>query len=171
VPWRKRRADHRHHADSIDVAEDRERFQKLIKRLKLLQPPNATARAADEAIKLAEKIGYPLVVRPSYVLGGRAMQIVHTREELETYMRERCACRGFAGFARPLPERRHRSGRGRGERRQDRDHRWHHGAYRGSRRALRRLGLLLPPYSLSKKIQDELRRQTVQMAKALKVVA
>ena len=74
--------------ESIDVAEDRERFQKLVKKLKLLQPANATARTTEAAVKLAEKIGYPLVVRPSYVLGGRAMEIVHAREDLERYMRE-----------------------------------------------------------------------------------
>ncbi|MBY0438115.1 MAG: carbamoyl-phosphate synthase large subunit, partial [Burkholderiales bacterium] len=74
--------------DSIDVAEDRERFQKLIHKLKLKQPPNRTARSAQKAIALAEEIGYPLVVRPSYVLGGRAMEIVHRQADLERYMRE-----------------------------------------------------------------------------------
>jgi len=103
--------------ESIDVAEDRERFQKLIKKLKLLQPPNATARTAQEAVKLADKIGYPLVVRPSYVLGGRAMEIVHAREDLDG-SRCRCHLRRQAG----------------------RDRR-HHGAHRGSRRAFRRFGL------------------------------
>ena len=74
--------------DSIDVAEDRERFQKLIHKLKLKQPPNRTARSAQKALALASEIGYPLVVRPSYVLGGRAMEIVHEQTELERYMRE-----------------------------------------------------------------------------------
>ena len=74
--------------DMIDAAEDRERFQKLLHQLKLRQPPNRTARAEDEALKLAEEIGYPLVVRPSYVLGGRAMEIVHDGRDLERYMRE-----------------------------------------------------------------------------------
>jgi len=157
--------------ESIDIAEDRERFQKLIKKLKLLQPPNATARTADEAFKLAEKIGYPLVVRPSYVLGGRAMQIVHTRDELETYMREAvrvsedspvlldrflndatevdvdCVSDGknvvIGGIMEHIEEA---------------------GVHSGDS------ACSLPPYSLSKKLQDELRRQTVQMAKALKVV-
>lgn len=74
--------------ESIDIAEDRERFQKLINKLGLLQPPNRTARTEDEAIRLAQEIGYPLVVRPSYVLGGRAMEIVHEQRDLERYMRE-----------------------------------------------------------------------------------
>ena len=72
--------------DAIDLAEDRERFQKLIDRLGLLQPPNRTARSAQEADALADQVGYPLVVRPSYVLGGRAMEIVHSRHELADYM-------------------------------------------------------------------------------------
>ncbi|NVK31366.1 MAG: carbamoyl-phosphate synthase large subunit, partial [Gammaproteobacteria bacterium] len=74
--------------DSIDWAEDRERFQALVEELGLLQPPNRLARAADQATALAEEIGYPLVVRPSYVLGGRAMEIVHDEQDLQRYMRE-----------------------------------------------------------------------------------
>lgn len=74
--------------DSIDAAEDRGRFQHLLQNLGLHQPPNRTARTEEEAIRLADEIGYPLVVRPSYVLGGRAMDIVHDRSELERYMRE-----------------------------------------------------------------------------------
>jgi carbamoyl-phosphate synthase large subunit len=74
--------------DSIDLAEDRERFQNLIQELGLRQPPNRTARTPDEALKLADEIGYPLVVRPSYVLGGRAMEIVYNHEELNTYMKK-----------------------------------------------------------------------------------
>ena len=74
--------------DSIDAAEDRERFQHLLQNLGLHQPPNRTARTEEEAIRMADEIGYPLVVRPSYVLGGRAMDIVHERSELERYMRE-----------------------------------------------------------------------------------
>jgi len=74
--------------DSIDIAEDRERFQQLLQRLQLLQPPNRTARNEADALRLAEQIGYPLVVRPSYVLGGRAMEIVHEARDLERYMRE-----------------------------------------------------------------------------------
>ena len=74
--------------DAIDRAEDRERFQQLVERLKLKQPPNRTAVAAEESVQLAAEIGYPLVVRPSYVLGGRAMEIVHNDEDLKRYMRD-----------------------------------------------------------------------------------
>ncbi|MEO6227702.1 MAG: carbamoyl-phosphate synthase large subunit [Thermomonas sp.] len=74
--------------ESIDLAEDRERFQKLVTELGLLQPPNRTARSEDEALVHARDIGYPLVVRPSYVLGGRAMEVVHAEADLARYMRE-----------------------------------------------------------------------------------
>jgi carbamoyl-phosphate synthase large subunit len=74
--------------DSIDLAEDRERFQKLVDRLGLLQPPNGTAKSEKEALRIAQDIGYPLLVRPSYVLGGRAMQIVYDDEDLTRYMTE-----------------------------------------------------------------------------------
>src|SRR5690606_30320304 len=74
--------------DSIDLAEDRERFQQLIEQLGLRQPPNRTARSAEQALALAGEIGYPLVVRPSYVLGGRAMEIVHSDAELARYIRD-----------------------------------------------------------------------------------
>ncbi|MET1080445.1 MAG: carbamoyl-phosphate synthase large subunit [Pseudomonas sp.] len=74
--------------DAIDRAEDRERFQQMVERLNLRQPPNATVRSEEEAIRGANKIGYPLVVRPSYVLGGRAMEIVYEEEELKRYLRE-----------------------------------------------------------------------------------
>ncbi|MGB9108195.1 MAG: carbamoyl-phosphate synthase large subunit, partial [Telluria sp.] len=74
--------------DMIDAAEDRERFQQLLQKLGLRQPPNRTARTEEEALRLATEIGYPLVVRPSYVLGGRAMEIVHEQRDLERYMRE-----------------------------------------------------------------------------------
>ncbi len=73
--------------DSIDLAEDRERFQKLVDQLNFRQPPNCTARTPERAIELAESIGYPLVVRPSYVLGGRAMEIVYNHDDLRNYMR------------------------------------------------------------------------------------
>ena len=74
--------------DMIDAAEDRERFQKLLHTLDLRQPPNATARTEPEALEKAAALGYPLVVRPSYVLGGRAMEVVHEQRDLERYMRE-----------------------------------------------------------------------------------
>ena len=73
--------------DSIDLAEDRERFQKMIQKLNLKQPVNGTARSQEEAAKIADAIGFPLVVRPSYVLGGRAMEIVYNKENLERYMK------------------------------------------------------------------------------------
>ncbi len=73
--------------EAIHQAEDREHFQKLLQELGLLQSPNRTATSATQALQLAEEIGYPLVVRPSYVLGGRAMEIVHGRDDLERYMR------------------------------------------------------------------------------------
>jgi len=74
--------------DAIDRAEDRERFQQMIERLKLRQPPNAIVRSTEEALAAAAKLGFPLVVRPSYVLGGRAMEVVYKEEELKRYMRE-----------------------------------------------------------------------------------
>ncbi|MGV6825659.1 MAG: carbamoyl-phosphate synthase large subunit [bacterium] len=74
--------------DAIDAAEDRERFQQMINKLGILQPPNRTATDPDQATDLAEEIGYPLVVRPSYVLGGRAMEIVYNKDDLQRYMKE-----------------------------------------------------------------------------------
>ena len=156
--------------ESIDVAEDRERFQKLVKKLKLLQPANATARTTDAAVKLAEKIGYPLVVRPSYVLGGRAMEIVHAREDLERYMRE------AVKVSEDSPVLLDRFLSDAGEVDVDAicdgkeviiggimEHIEEAGVHSGDS------ACSLPPYSLSKKTQDELRRQTVALAKALKV--
>jgi carbamoyl-phosphate synthase large subunit len=75
-------------ADAIDYAEDRERFQKMVEKLGLLQPPNRVASTAEAALALANEVGYPLVVRPSYVLGGRAMEIVYSQDDLARYMRE-----------------------------------------------------------------------------------
>ncbi|MGB5166662.1 MAG: carbamoyl-phosphate synthase large subunit [Woeseiaceae bacterium] len=72
--------------DAIDLAEDRERFQQLVEALQLKQPPNKTARSKTEALQMGSEVGYPLVVRPSYVLGGRAMEIVHNDDDLEAYM-------------------------------------------------------------------------------------
>ena len=74
--------------DSIDLAEDRERFQQLLEACNLRQPPNRTARTPEAAVGHAAAIGYPLVVRPSYVLGGRAMKIVHDEDDLRRYMRD-----------------------------------------------------------------------------------
>jgi carbamoyl-phosphate synthase large subunit len=157
--------------DMIDCAEDRERFQALINDLKLTQPPNRTARTEVDALALAEEIGYPLVVRPSYVLGGRAMRIVHSREDLERYMREAvkvsndspvlldrflndaievdvdAVCDGQQVVIGGIME-----------------HIEQAGVHSGDS------ACSLPPYSLSKELQDELRRQTADMAKALKVV-
>src|SRR5690606_15446180 len=74
--------------DAIDLAEDRERFAALVEELGLKQPANGIARSREEAIEVAERIGYPVLIRPSYVLGGRAMEIVDTTAQLETYIRE-----------------------------------------------------------------------------------
>jgi carbamoyl-phosphate synthase large subunit len=156
--------------DAIDRAEDRERFQRLLNDLGLKQPPNRTARAPEEALRLAQEIGYPLVVRPSYVLGGRAMEIVHEQSQLERYMREAvkvsndspvlldrflndaleidvdAICDGedvlIGGIMQHVEQA---------------------GVHSGDS------ACSLPPYSLSKKLQDVLREQTMQMAKALGV--
>ena len=157
--------------DSIDIAEDRERFQKLLHELGLKQPPNRTARTEEAALQLAQEIGYPLVVRPSYVLGGRAMEIVHGDKDLERYMREAvkvsekspvlldrflddaievdvdCISDGTDVMIGGIME-----------------HIEQAGVHSGDS------ACSLPPYSLSKSLQDELRRQTTLMAKALKVV-
>ncbi|MDO9286683.1 MAG: carbamoyl-phosphate synthase large subunit, partial [Aquabacterium sp.] len=157
--------------DSIDIAEDRERFQKLLNDLGLKQPPNRIARTEESAIGRANEIGYPLVVRPSYVLGGRAMEIVHGDKDLERYMREAvrvsekspvlldrflddaievdvdCISDGSAVMIGGIME-----------------HIEQAGVHSGDS------ACSLPPYTLPKKLQDELRRQTTLMAQALKVV-
>jgi carbamoyl-phosphate synthase large subunit len=157
--------------DMIDCAEDRERFQKMLNDLQLKQPPNRTARNPEAAIALAQEIGYPLVVRPSYVLGGRAMEIVHEQRDLERYMREAvkvsndspvlldrflndaievdvdAVCDGEEVLIGGIME-----------------HIEQAGVHSGDS------ACSLPPFSLSKKLQDELRRQTVAMANALEVV-
>jgi len=157
--------------DAIDRAEDRERFQQMLQEIGLKQPPNRTARTPEEALRLALEIGYPLVVRPSYVLGGRAMEIVHEQAQLERYMREAvkvsnespvlldrflndalevdvdALCDGDDVIIGGIME-----------------HVEQAGVHSGDS------ACSLPPYSLSAEIQDELRRQTVQMAKALGVV-
>ena len=157
--------------DMIDAAEDRERFQKLLHELNLRQPPNRTARAEDEALKLADEIGYPLVVRPSYVLGGRAMEIVHDGRDLERYMREAvkvshdspvlldrflndaiecdvdCISDGEHVFIGGVME-----------------HIEQAGVHSGDS------ACSLPPYSLSDETVAEIKRQTAAMAKGLNVV-
>ena len=161
--------------DSIDMAEDRERFQALLHQIGLRQPPNRTARTEEQALALAHEIGYPLVVRPSYVLGGRAMEIVHGDKDLERYMREAvrvsekspvlldrflddaievdvdCISDGGDG-----PDSVMIGG--------IMEHVEQAGIHSGDS------ACSLPPYSLPKSLQDEMRRQTVLMARALKVV-
>ena len=129
--------------DAIDLAEDRERFQALLQQLDLRQPANGIARTGDEAVRVATEIGYPVVIRPSYVLGGRAMEIVHGRGRVDPLHHQRGA--GFrrqSGTDRFLPARRHR-GRCRchPRRRRRRAYRGHHGTYRGSRHSFRRFRL------------------------------
>ena len=127
----------------IDAAEDRERFQKLLHELKLRQPPNATARTEAEALEKAAALGYPLVVRPSYVLGGRAMEIVHEQRDLERYMREAVK----VSHDSPVLLDRFLNDAIECDvdclsRRQADLHRRRDGAHRAGRRAQRRLGLL-----------------------------
>ena len=156
--------------DSIDIAEDRERFQQLLVKLDLKQPPNRTARTEAQALACAEEIGYPLVVRPSYVLGGRAMEIVHDPRDLERYMREAvkvsnespvlldrflddaievdvdCVSDGVAVQVGGVMQ-----------------HIEQAGVHSGDS------ACSLPPYSLAPALVDELKRQTVLMARALHV--
>ena len=156
--------------DAIDLAEDRERFQKLLKKLKLQQPPNALASSAEEAFEEAEKIGFPLVVRPSYVLGGQGMQIVHSMEELQEYINVAvkvsgdapvlldrylksaieidvdALCDGKEVYVSGIME-----------------HIEEAGIHSGDS------ACVLPPHSLPYKTVRELEKQTIQLAKALKV--
>jgi carbamoyl-phosphate synthase large subunit len=156
--------------DAIDRAEDRERFQQMLHNLNLKQPPNRTARAPEEAIRLATEIGYPLVVRPSYVLGGRAMEIVHEQSQLERYMREAVKVSNespvlldrFLNDAIEVDV----------DALSDGDDVLIGGIMQHVEQAGVHSGdsaCSLPPYSLSDSLQDELRKQTVQMAKALGV--
>jgi len=157
--------------DCIDLAEDRERFQQMINELGLKQPPNRLARAPEQAVKLAEEIGYPLVVRPSYVLGGRAMEIVYNETDLKIYMRDAvrvsndapvlldrflndavevdvdAVCDGKQVLIGGIME-----------------HIEQAGVHSGDS------ACSLPPYSLSAEIQDRIREQTRQLALKLNVV-
>jgi len=157
--------------DMIDCAEDRERFQKMLEVLGLKQPPNRTARNPEEAITLAQEIGYPLVVRPSYVLGGRAMEIVHQQSDLERYMREAVKVSNdspvlldrFLNNAIEVDVDAVSDGKqviigGIME------HIEQAGVHSGDS------ACSLPPYSLSEELQAQLRVQTVAMADALNVV-
>jgi len=158
--------------DAIDLAEDRERFQQLLAELGLKQPSNGLARSEEEALKVAESIGFPLVIRPSYVLGGRAMEIVHSMDRLKRYMKDAVKVSGdspvlldsflqdaievdvdaigdcdgnvyIAGIMQHIEEA---------------------GIHSGDS------ACSLPPYSLSDKIIGELKDQAVALAKALKVI-
>jgi carbamoyl-phosphate synthase large subunit len=157
--------------DSIDLAEDRERFQQLLHTLNLKQPPNAICKTVEQVLPAAETIGYPIVVRPSYVLGGRAMRIIHTPESLESYVKELlthfgdgpvlldgylqnaieldvdCLCDGDDTFVSGIME-----------------HIEEAGIHSGDS------ACSLPPYSLSQEIIDRVREQTKQLALALNVV-
>jgi carbamoyl-phosphate synthase large subunit len=125
--------------DAIDLAEDRERFQKLVNELGLKQPRTPSPRPTRRPSSLAEKIGFPLVIRPSYVLGGRAMEIVRDRPQLERYIAEAVVVSGtVARAARQLPVRRGRGGCRRAVRRQGGACRRHHAAYRRGGRPFRR---------------------------------
>ncbi|WP_457445682.1 carbamoyl-phosphate synthase large subunit [Roseateles sp. P5_E4] len=158
--------------DSIDIAEDRERFQKLLHELGLRQPPNRTARNEDQAVALANEIGYPLVVRPSYVLGGRAMEIVHGDKDLERYMREavRVSEKSPVLLDRFLEDAVEVDVDCIADAAGDvmiggiMEHIEAAGIHSGDS------ACSLPPYTLAADLQDELRRQTAAMAKALKVI-
>jgi carbamoyl-phosphate synthase large subunit len=158
--------------DMIDAAEDRERFQKLLHDLGLRQPPNATARTEGEALEKAAALGYPLVVRPSYVLGGRAMEIVHEQRDLERYMREAVKVSNdspvlldrFLNDAIECDVDAVRDASGRVFIGGVMEHIEQAGVHSGDS------ACSLPPYYLSKNTIDELKRQTAAMAQGLNVV-
>jgi carbamoyl-phosphate synthase large subunit len=158
--------------DMIDAAEDRERFQQLLHTLGLRQPPNATARAEPEALEKAAALGYPLVVRPSYVLGGRAMEIVHEQRDLERYMREAVKVSHdspvlldrFLNDAIECDVDAIRDHTGRVFIGGVMEHIEQAGVHSGDS------ACSLPPYYLSKATVDELKRQTAAMAEGLNVI-
>ena len=158
--------------DMIDAAEDRERFQKLLHALELRQPPNATARTEPEALEKAAALGYPLVVRPSYVLGGRAMEIVHEQRDLERYMREAVKVSHdspvlldrFLNDAIECDVDCIRDAEGKTFIGGVMEHIEQAGVHSGDS------ACSLPPYSLSAATVKEIKRQTAAMAEALNVV-
>jgi carbamoyl-phosphate synthase large subunit len=158
--------------DMIDAAEDRERFSALLHKLGLKQPPNATARTEPEALEKASTLGYPLVVRPSYVLGGRAMEIVHEQRDLERYMREAVKVSHdspvlldrFLNDAIECDVDCLRDPEGKTFIGGVMEHIEQAGVHSGDS------ACSLPPYSLSKETVDELKRQSAAMAGALNVV-
>ncbi|MEM1262718.1 MAG: carbamoyl-phosphate synthase large subunit [Pseudomonadota bacterium] len=157
--------------DSIDLAEDRERFQQLVASLDLRQPPNKTARNDSEAVLMAAEVGYPLVVRPSYVLGGRAMEIVYSEEDLRSYVTEAVQVSNespilldrFLDQAKEVDVDAICDG-------EDvlicgmMEHIEQAGVHSGDS------GCSLPPFSLDAKVQDQMREQMRKLAKALNVV-
>lgn len=156
--------------DMIDCAEDRERFQKMLQEQGLKQPPNRTARNPEAALAAAEEIGYPLVVRPSYVLGGRAMEIVHEQSDLERYMRE------AVKVSNDSPVLLDRFLTNAAEVDIDAIFDGETVLVGGIMEHIEQAGVhsgdsacCLPPFNLSPEMQDELRRQTAVMARALKV--
>jgi carbamoyl-phosphate synthase large subunit len=158
--------------DSIDLAEDRERFQQMIEKIGLKQPPNRTARNADEALALAREIGYPLVVRPSYVLGGRAMEVVHDDADLSRYIRDAVKVSNdspvlldrFLDHAVEVDVDVIADAEGNVLIGGIMEHIEEAGVHSGDS------SCSLPPYSLGASIQDEMRRQVTAMAKELKVI-
>ncbi len=158
--------------DMIDAAEDRERFQALLHKLQLRQPPNATARTESEALEKAAALGYPLVVRPSYVLGGRAMEIVHEQRDLERYMREAVKVSNdspvlldrFLSNAIECDVDCVRDSAGVTFIGGVMEHIEQAGVHSGDS------ACSLPPYYLSKATVDEIKRQTAAMAEGLNVV-